>query len=61
MTSSSKYEFAKAKAGCKGCIFADEDECPSTANRKGMYLAPPEERVCYDKEKDEELIIVKEV
>ena len=60
MTSSSKYEFAKAKAGCVGCIFEDNDVCPA-ASDKNVYLAPPEERICFDKEKDEELIIVKEV
>lgn len=60
MISSSKYEFAKAKAGCTGCIFENSDICPASAD-EGTYLAPPEERVCFDKEKDEELIIVKEV
>lgn len=63
MTSSSKYEFAKAKAGCEGCIFENNDVCPAALKTtvKGVYLAPPEERICYDKEKDEELIIIKEV
>lgn len=60
MTSSSKYTFAKAKAGCEGCIFEKSDVCPATMNNDGVYLVPAEKRICYDKEKDEELIIIKE-
>lgn len=61
MTSSSKYVFAKAKAGCEGCIFENQVTCPASSDKKGIYIVPQEERICYDKENNEELIIVKEV
>lgn len=60
MISSSKYEFAKAKAGCEGCIFDNDADCPGFDKDNNKVL-PPEQRICYNKENDTELIIVKEV
>lgn len=42
--------------GCDGCYFEDKLKCPSSNN--GVHLLPAEQRICYNKEKDEEVILV---
>ena len=43
------------KSGCEGCWFNDKMHCPGE-NDNGKLLKQ-EDRICYNKEKDEELIL----
>lgn len=49
----------RSKLGCEGCWFNDKTHCPGE-NDNGKLLKQ-EDRICYNKEKDEESILTPSV
>lgn len=50
------YSKSKAKCGCEGCIYEQEISCP--AEDDNGNLLPQDERICYNKEENTELILI---
>lgn len=50
--------FSKAKLGCEGCVYEKEITCPAEDDHG--HLLPQEQRICYNKDNDEEVILIEE-